>query len=84
MHWTHGHVGKGFIALGMNVGIPFVGASVALIGANSFAGVYGALILGGIGYFVGPILDISILSTEQVPDTTVTVPKAARLLMPTS
>lgn len=85
VHWTHGHVGKGFAALGLNVGVPLVGGGLgAVIGGASLGGLYGAIIFGGIGYFVGPILDLSILSTEQVPDTTVTVPKGARLLMPTS
>jgi len=84
VHWAHGHVGKGFIALGFTAGIPAAGVGIGLLGAGTGIGIYGGLLLGGIGYFVGPILDMSLLSTEEVPDETVTVPKGARLLLPTN
>lgn len=84
VQWAHGRVGLGFASLGLNVGLPTLGyLSGALIGNGSFDGLFGAVLLGGIGYIVGPTLDISLMSTETVEDTT-QVRRGARLLLPSS
>lgn len=85
VHWAHGHVGKGFLSLGLNVGMPAIGAIFgALFVDNSSGGTLAAFGLTGIGYILAPTLDMAILSTEEVPDKTPAVPKGARLLLPTS
>lgn len=85
VHWSHGHVGKGFASLGLNVGMPAIGAIVgSLFVDNRSGGIFAAFGLTGIGYILAPTLDMAILSTEVVPDKSPAVPKAARLLLPTS
>ena len=84
VQWAHGHVGLGFASLGLNVGLPTLGyLSGALIGNGSFDDLFGALLLGGIGYIAGPTLDISLMSTETVGDTP-QGRRGARLLLPSS
>jgi hypothetical protein len=85
VHWSHGHVGKGFIALGLNVGAPVAGGGLGLLigGTGGWGGLFGAILLGGIGYVLGPTLDMAILSTESVPENGKS-PKGARAIMPSS
>lgn len=77
VHWAHGNAGKGFISLGLNLGIPTIGALSSVV-----LGYYG-LILAGIGYLAAPTLDMALLSTETV-DGPATAPKGARVLLPSS
>ena len=79
VQWAHGHVGMGFASLGLNVGLPTLGyLTGALVGSG-----FGAIVLGGIGYIAGPALDIGLLSTETVEDTS-QGRRGARLLLPSS
>jgi hypothetical protein len=69
-HWGHGSAGRGFGALGINVGVPLgAGLLGTAIGAIDGDG-YGLLIGAGIGGFVGiiaaPIIDIAALAYEPV------------------
>jgi hypothetical protein len=75
VHWSHGHVGKGFGSLGLNVGGPLlaglIGAGIAEASSDGSCGIFGCgfggfvvgFVLGG---FVSPIIDIAALSTEEV------------------
>jgi len=83
VHWVHGHVGKGFASLGLNVGLPGLGLLSGAAVGNGYGSLAMALILGGIGYIAAPTLDMSLLSTETVEEAT-TVPKGARALLPSS
>lgn len=76
VQWAHGNAGKGFISLGLNLGIPAIGALSSVV-----LGYYG-VILAGIGYLAAPTLDMALLSTETAEAPT--VPKGARLLLPSS
>lgn len=71
VHWRHGHVGKGFGSLGLNVGAPF---TLGFIGATTAGGGscdnFDCLVGFSAGYFIGsivaPIIDVAALSTERV------------------
>ena len=82
VHCAHGHVGKGFASLGLNVGLPGLGmlAGFAIGGGGMASGFYG-LAIGGLGYIAAPALDISILAKETVDAP---APKGARALLPSS
>jgi hypothetical protein len=82
VHWAHGHLGKGFASLGLNVGLPSVGLITGYaLGGDTLGGAFAALMIGGIGYIAAPTLDMCLLSTETVDDDT---PKGARVLLPSS
>lgn len=84
VHWAHGHVGKGFASLGLNVGLPGIGLlSGFAVGGSSWGGLFLGLMLGGIGYVAAPALDMGLLSTETV-DVPASPPRGARLLVPQS
>lgn len=72
VHWTHGHVGKGFISLGLNVGAPLVLGAIGLAAGGTSGDVYGSIAGGfigfGLGYIAAPIIDIAALSTETVEE----------------
>lgn len=90
VHWAHGHVGQGFISLGLNVGLPLGGALVGILiysgGSSSSSGENWDVIIGAamgtvLGAIVAPVIDIAALSTEEVPAKE---KKGAQLLLPTS
>ncbi len=85
VHWSHGHVGKGFASLGLNVGLPGIGllTGFAASGADAWGGLFLGLILGGIGYVAAPALDIGLLSTETV-NAPARPPRGASALLPSS
>jgi hypothetical protein len=78
VHWAHGHSGKGFASLGINVGAPFAGALLGMgIGAGFQAavdddsdvgwGALGGIVVGTcVGWVTATVLDTTLLSTEQV------------------
>jgi hypothetical protein len=71
VHWQHGHVGRGFGSLGLNVGVPFtlgaVGAAATGDNCNRSLGCLAGFVLGYfIGSIVAPIIDVAALSTEKV------------------
>lgn len=72
-HWAHGHVGRGFGALGINVGVPLGGALLG-VALGSPGGDTGLAVGGVIGAFVGvvvaPIIDVVALSYEPVEPST--------------
>lgn len=85
VHWSHGHVGKGFGSLGLTVGLPalgfLVGKGVESATQTDNRQVLYSFTFAAIGYFAGPIIDMAALSTEEVPASTV---KGSRLLLPSS
>jgi hypothetical protein len=70
VHWSHGHVGKGFGSLALNVGGPF---TAGLILAPLLDPARGCGLVNCVGFGVGvvlgallaPIIDIAALSTEE-------------------
>ncbi|MDI3284265.1 hypothetical protein [Polyangium sp. 15x6] len=70
VHWSHGHIGKGFGSLALNLCLPFatagIGAGLGLQwGRDDIPGV--SMILGGfIGVLAAPAIDMAVLSTEVV------------------
>lgn len=76
VHWAHGHVGRGFGALGLNLGLTAVGGLVgagALCAGGSCNGelgnlglAFGLAIGGGIGLLTANIIDVAVLSHEPV------------------
>jgi hypothetical protein len=71
VHWSHGHLGKGFGSLALNVGGPFM---TGVVGALALDPDPGCAVVGCIGFGVGvvlgaliaPLIDIAALSTEDV------------------
>lgn len=76
VHWSHGHVGRGFGALGLNFGLTAVGG---LLGVAAFcsndgcrglfgglSGAAGGVIGGGLGLLTANIIDVAALSYETV------------------
>ncbi len=81
VHWSHGHIGKGFGSLGLNIGLPLLSGLIGS-GVDAGAGSSGYMFTFAIvGYFVAPILDIAALSTEEVDESP---KKGSRLLLPSS
>jgi hypothetical protein len=88
VHWAHGHVARGFGSLGINLGMPVVGAglgvAVACAGggcsgqSNGFAIFFGPLIGGGLGSIAAVIVDVSVLSREPVEERPSTASRATR------
>ncbi|MDI1444350.1 hypothetical protein [Polyangium sp. 6x1] len=78
VHWSHGHAGKGFASLGMNIGGPLLSGLLGLgVGSavqrgshdgSDFAwGAVGGLIIGAAsGAVAATIVDTTVLSTEDV------------------
>jgi hypothetical protein len=75
VHWAHGHVGKGFGALGLNVGLTSVGGLVGVAaicsgGCNGewsgLTQLFGFVIGGGVGLLSANIIDVAALSYETV------------------
>jgi hypothetical protein len=74
VHWAHGHVGKGFASLGMNIGATGVGSAIGvgiMCGAIGCSGDFGGFSIaiglalgGGIGILTANAIDIGILSYE--------------------
>ncbi|MDI1447358.1 hypothetical protein [Polyangium sp. 6x1] len=85
VHWAHGHVGKGFTALGLNVGLPLGGGLIGLMaGAGEGLKALGYTAIGAlVGHIAAPALDMAIFSTETV-DAPIERPKGARALLPSS
>ena len=85
VHWAHGHIGKGFASLGLNVGLPVGGGLTGLMaGAGSGYETLGYVAIGAVvGYIVAPALDIAIFSTEPVEAPPGPV-KGARAILPSS
>jgi len=75
IHWAHGHVGKGFGSLGLNVGGPLtlglIGSLISQAGSDGRCGMFGCgtpglaagLLIGGLA---APIIDVAVLSNEEV------------------
>jgi hypothetical protein len=73
VHWAHGHVGRGFAVLGMNLGLTAVGFGLGLaVGAAAFPrSEWGAasiaLIGSGVGLLTANIVNAAALSDEDAP-----------------
>ncbi|WP_281328514.1 hypothetical protein [Polyangium sp. 6x1] len=83
VHWSHGHVGKGFGSLALNLGFPVVmagiGAGMGLAwGHDDIPGV-SAIFGGFLGVLAAPAIDIAVLSTEDVDAP---AERASRLSLP--
>lgn len=73
VHWAHGNVGRGFLSLGLNTGLPFLGLAVGLEARST-----GLLVAMGFVTIVGwPIVDTVVLSYEDAPKSN---DKNARLI----
>ncbi|MDC3955523.1 hypothetical protein [Polyangium jinanense] len=69
VHWSHGHIGKGFGSLALNLCLPAatagIGFALGLKWADYSPGV--SWISGGfIGILAAPTIDMAVLSTEEV------------------
>ncbi len=81
VHWSHGHVWKGFSSLSLNLGLPLLGGLVGSgIDASNGSSGY-AFAMATVGYFVAPFIDIAAFSTEEVEKSQ---QKGSRLLLPSS
>ena len=76
IHWAHGNTGKGFGALGLNFGMPLVGAGLGAgivcvsAGCDSDQGIdifLGVVVGGSLGLIASMILDVTVLSYENEP-----------------
>jgi hypothetical protein len=77
VHWAHGNTSKGFGALGLNFGMPLVGAGLGVATAcvvggcgrsSDGVGIFIGLLAGGsAGLLASMIVDVSALSYEQTP-----------------
>lgn len=75
VHWAHGNIGKGFGALGLNVGAPVVGAGLGLGTACATGGCkrfdggisifFGLVVGGGVGLLAAMVVDVSVLSYDS-------------------
>ncbi|TKD12731.1 hypothetical protein [Polyangium fumosum] len=85
VHWAHGHVGKGFASLGLNVGLPLGGGLLGLMaGAGTGYEAIGYVAIGAlVGYVAAPALDMAVFSTETVEAPQESV-KGARAILPSS
>lgn len=63
VHWAHGHVGRGFGVLGLNLTLGAVGAL-----AGAFSRPAGFPLPAFMGYLAGPVLDIALFSTEMAKE----------------
>jgi len=76
VHWSHGHVGRGFVSLGLNGGLPFAaGALGYLAGSANTGGPFdvGTAVPGMVfgfmtGMFIGRAIDVAVLSYDKVED----------------
>jgi hypothetical protein len=73
VHWANGHIGRGFGALGLNFGMPLVGAGLGAgvvcvsAGCDADQGVdifLGVVIGGGLGLIASMVVDVTVLSYE--------------------
>jgi hypothetical protein len=71
-HWANGHLGMGFVSLGLNAGCTFGGGLIgAAIGsasdASDWGGLAGLFIGGGLGLITANIIDVALLEYEEQP-----------------
>ncbi len=76
VHWSHGHVGKGFAALGLNVGGTLAGgfAGAALMcgsschggGGEDFGPLVGLVLGSTLGFLTALVVDDAVLARETV------------------
>jgi hypothetical protein len=79
VHWSHGHVGRGFLSLGLNGGLPLAAASLGYLagsaGSNdsddfvivdpSTSGAFFGFLT---GMLVGRAIDVAVLSYDKVEE----------------
>ncbi|HZF48240.1 MAG TPA: hypothetical protein VE093_06305, partial [Polyangiaceae bacterium] len=63
IHWSHGHVGRGFLSLGLSAGLPMAGWNLGSWGGGP-AMVYGFLT----GMLIGRAIDLAVLSYDEVEE----------------
>jgi hypothetical protein len=63
IHWSHGHVGRGFLSLGLNGGLPVAAASLGSLesGSAAFFGFF-------TGMLIGRVIDVAFLSYDEVEE----------------
>jgi hypothetical protein len=70
-HWGHRHAGRGFGALGINIGVPLgaglLGLGLGAIGGGDFGAFIGAGIGGFTGFVLAPIIDVAALAYDPIP-----------------
>ncbi|MDI1437147.1 hypothetical protein [Polyangium sorediatum] len=64
VHWVHGNTGRGFLSLGLNVGLPVVSAMIADVGEARDMAI--PLVL--LSVVAWPVVDIAVFSYEE-PDS---------------
>lgn len=75
VHWAHGNTGKGFGALGLNLGVPVVSGGIGVAVAcgaggcsgssSGFGAFFGLLIGGSLGLLGSMIIDVTALAYED-------------------
>ena len=63
VHWAHGHVGRGFGVLGLNLGFTAVGLVSGIFFPRNTSPIPAFM-----GFVAGPALDIALFSTEIVKE----------------
>lgn len=73
VHWAHGHAGRGFAVLGMNLGLTAVGFGLGLaVGAEAsprseWGALSNAVVGSGVGLLTANIVNAAALSYEDAP-----------------
>ena len=62
VNWSHGHGGRGFAALGLNVALPILGFTPGLA-TNSWKGLYTVM---GLGLVVAHVIDLAMFSFDDL------------------
>ena len=81
-HWGNGMVARGFLSLGLNLGVPF-GASLVGAGLGALADNNGALtgwLFGGaLGFIAAPIIDVAAVAYKPISPENEETTSAPRL-----
>ncbi|HLM72707.1 MAG TPA: hypothetical protein VK459_08445 [Polyangiaceae bacterium] len=69
IHWSHGHVGRGFLSLGLSGGLPFAAGALGALASSDDYSVPGAVFGGFLtGMLIGRAIDVAVLSYDKVEE----------------
>ena len=67
VHWSHGHVGRGFLSLGLSAGLPIVAGNLGAL-ADSYGPTRFAAVGFLAGILIGRAIDVAVLSYDEVEE----------------
>jgi len=67
IHWSHGHVGRGFLSLGLSAGLPIVAGNLGAL-ADSYGPTRFAAVGFLAGILIGRAIDVAVLSYDEVEE----------------